>query len=105
MIVKANDAKRREFLGVSFDVLAVGEQSMVTRMEFHEGDLVPFHSHPHEQSGYVLEGKLRLIFGETDEILEPGDSYSIPGDTAHSIEVLESGYVIDFFSPPREDYL
>ena len=32
MIVKSADAKAKEFLGVSFDVLAVGHMSMVTKM-------------------------------------------------------------------------
>ncbi len=44
-------------------------------------------------------------FGEFDEVLEPGDSYSIPENVKHTIEVLETGTVIDFFSPPRKDYL
>jgi len=32
MIVKSENAKNRQFKGVSFDVLAVGQKSMVTRM-------------------------------------------------------------------------
>lgn len=35
MISKKEDAKSREFKGVSFDVLAVGQQSMVTKMNYH----------------------------------------------------------------------
>ncbi|MHC4242689.1 MAG: cupin domain-containing protein [Planctomycetota bacterium] len=105
MIVKSKDAKQGKFMGASFDVLAVGEKSMVTRMNYTADNIVPFHQHPHEQSGYVISGKIRLKFGEIDEMLEPGDTYSIPGNTQHSFEVIESGQVIDFFSPPREDYL
>ncbi|GEM_PF-4548806 len=52
-IVKRQDAKKREFKGVSFDVLAVGEKSMITKMHYKAGDHVPFHSHPNEQSGYL----------------------------------------------------
>jgi len=32
-------------------------------------------------------------------------SNSIPANTPHSFEVIETGQVVDFFSPPREDYL
>ena len=105
MIVKSKDAKQRKFMGVSFDVLAVGEISMVTRMNYKADNFVPFHKHSHEQSGYVVSGKYRLTSGDIDEILEPGDTCSIPGNSPHSFEVIEPGQVIEFFSPPREDYL
>jgi len=105
MIVKAGDGRNKEFLGVSFDVLAVGEMSMVTKMNFKKKDIVPFHRHSNEQSGYVISGKLRFIFGDFDEILKQGDTYSIPANVKHSIEVIETGTVIDFFVPPRKDYL
>ena len=52
---------------------------------------------------------IRLVlvkfFGDFDEILKPGDTYSIPANVKHSIEVIEMGKVIDFFVPPRKDYL
>lgn len=105
MIVKSEDAKQHMFMGVSFDVLAVGENSMVTRMNYAADNSVPFHRHPQEQSGYVVSGKYRLKSGDVDEILEPGDTYSVPGNSPHSFEVIEAGQMIDFFSPPREDYL
>ena len=92
-------------MGGSFDLLAVGEKSMVTRMNYTAGKLMQFHQHPHEQSGYVISGKIRLKFADFDEMLEGGDTYSIPGNTPHSFEVIETGQVTDFFSPPREDYL
>ena len=104
MILKAKNTKSKVFKGVTFDVLVEGEKSMVTKMNYTLDDHVPFHSHFHEQSGYVVSGKYRLIFGEFDEIIETGDSYSIPGNVEHSIEIIEPGNVIDFFVPAREDY-
>ncbi len=105
MIVKSENAKKRQFRGVSFDVLAVGEKSMVTRMNYKVGDNVPAHYHPNEQSGYVISGKYRIKYQNINEILNSGDSYSIPENVDHSWEVLEAGEVIDTFSPPRFDYL
>ena len=105
MITKNQNAKPRTFKGVSFDVLAVGEKSMVTRMNYKVGDNVPPHAHPNEQSGYVISGKYRIRFQEFDEIVMSGDSYSIPGNIEHSWEVIEKGEVIDVFTPPRVDYL
>ncbi len=85
--------------------MATGEKSMVTKMNYKIGDNVPMHSHPNEQSGYVVSGKYRIKYQSFDEILNPGDSYSIPQNVDHSWEVVELGEVIDFFSPPRLDYL
>src|SRR3990170_1449968 len=105
MIVKAVEANRRTFLGVNFVVLARGKDSMITKMLYKAEDRVPFHQHPNEQSGYVISGKYSLRFGEFDQEIVPGDSYSIPKNVEHSIEIIEAGEVLDCFSPPRQDYL
>jgi len=105
MIVTSQDAKRRSFLGVDFVVLAHGPETMVTKMLYKQSDDVPFHKHPNEQSGYVISGKYRIVFEKNDQVIGPGDSYSIPRDTDHRIEIIEAGEVIDCFSPPRMDYL
>lgn len=105
MITKSEDAKNRQFKGVDFDVLAVGQKSMVTRMNFLVGNSVPMHSHPNEQSGYVISGKHRIKYLNIDEVLHAGDSYSIPENIEHSWEVIENGEVIDVFTPPRFDYM
>lgn len=105
MIVKSENAKTRQFKGVTFDVLAVGQKSMVTKMNYKVGDNVPLHSHPNEQSGFVISGKYRIKYQNNDEVLNPGDSYSIPENVEHSLEVIEDGEVIDTFIPPRQDYL
>jgi quercetin dioxygenase-like cupin family protein len=105
MITKSENAKNRQFKGVSFDVLAVGQKSMVTKMNYKVGDNVPLHSHPNEQSGYVISGKYRIKFQDFNEILNPGDSYSIPDNVPHTWEVIAAGEVIDVFTPLRLDYL
>ena len=108
IVVKREDALKRVFKGVSLDSLAVGEKSMVTKMNYVKGNYATTHQHPHEQCGYVISGQYRLIV-ETepriDVILTAGDSYAIPGNTPHSFEVLEGGEVVDVFTPQREDYL
>jgi hypothetical protein len=126
MIVKANEAQNREFMGVPFVLLANGEHSMVTKMHYRAGVTgAGEHSHINEQSGYVISGKYRLRMEHfdggrsrvhaneastkvkhwDDVILQAGDSYSIPGKVIHSLEVMEPGEVIDFFTPPRTDFL
>lgn len=105
MIAKVEQAVHKTFLGVNFIVLSHGEKSMVTKMLYRSTDNVPMHSHPNEQSGYIVSGKYRLRFNEYDQILESGDSYTIPANVEHSLEIIDAGEVVDVFTPPREDYL
>jgi quercetin dioxygenase-like cupin family protein len=105
MVVKSDDAKKRNFLGVDFDLLAYGPESMVTKMLYKKGDNPPVHKHSNEQSGYVISGKYTLVINNTEHDIGPGDSYSIPRDVEHRIKIIECGEVLDFFSPPRKDYL
>jgi quercetin dioxygenase-like cupin family protein len=105
MIVTSENSQRKNFLGVDFVLLSHGPESMVTKMLYKKEDNVPFHKHPNEQSGYVISGKYRIVFGNNDQVIGPGDSYSIPRDVEHRLEIIEPGEVLDVFSPPRRDYL
>jgi quercetin dioxygenase-like cupin family protein len=73
------------------------------------GSDVPWHSHPHEQLGVVLEGELHLIVGAEDAepwVLHPGDVYAVPPHTGHrATSGPEGTRALDIFAPPREDYL
>jgi quercetin dioxygenase-like cupin family protein len=105
IIVKKADAVKKQFLGVDFEVLAIGKESMITKMLFKESDFAPFHKHPNEQNGYVITGRYKLIFANNEYLLTAGDSYSIPANMEHSMEIIEAGEIIDVFTPPRIDYL
>lgn len=107
-VVRKEEALKKIFKGVSLDSLAVGEKSMVTKMNYAKGNFAAMHQHPHEQCGYVVSGQYRLKIecaDNIDVILNPGDSYAIPGNTPHSFEVITGGEVVDVFTPHREDYL
>lgn len=84
--------------------LATGERMMISHVTLDEGAGVPAHSHPHEQVGYVLEGRIRMTIGGEAYDFEPGDSYFIPGDVEHDGTALTNCVVLDIFSPPREEY-
>ncbi len=104
-IVKKENSVPRQFLGVDFVVLSIGNDSMVTKMLYKSRDKVPFHTHPNEQSGYVISGKYILHFDGQEYELSSGDSYSIPANIEHSVEIVEAGEVLDVFTPIRQDYL
>jgi len=78
---------------------------MVVRFTFRAGATVPLHTHPHEQSSYIVTGKFRYVIAGKEHILLPGDSIVIPGHIPHEAEALEDTVDINSFSPPREDYL
>lgn len=105
MVTKKNEAKKRMFKGVSLDSMAVGEKSMVTKMNYVVGNYATTHTHPNEQSGYVISGRYRMVVDNREYELTAGDSYAVPGNVPHSFEVLEDGEVVDVFTPIREDYL
>jgi len=104
-VVKKENAVKKQFLGVNFEVLAVGKESMVTKMLFKAFDFAPFHKHPNEQNGYVISGRYKLIFDNKEYLIAGGDSYSIPANMEHSMEIIEPGEIIDVFTPVRQDYL
>lgn len=104
-IVKKENALRKEYLGIDFEVLATGKESMVTKMLFKDGDFAPLHKHPNEQNGYVISGQYKLTLNKKEYFIICGDSYSIPANAEHSLEIIEAGEIIDVFTPIRQDYL
>ncbi|MET9594291.1 XRE family transcriptional regulator [Streptomyces sp. NPDC006516] len=54
-----------------------------------EGDLVRVH--PGEEWLYVLDGRLRVVLGDTVHDLEPGDSAHFDSLTPHRIAALDAG--------------
>jgi hypothetical protein len=70
-----------------------------------KGSRLPQHSHPHEQTGYLVKGRIRLFIGSTKNDVVPGDSWCIPSGVEHGAEILEDSVAIEVFSPVREDYL
>jgi quercetin dioxygenase-like cupin family protein len=72
--------------------------------EIEEGAILPEHSHIHEQSTQVIEGRLELVVNGVSTVLEPGMIGNIPSNVIHSGKALTNCKVTDVFSPTREDY-
>jgi quercetin dioxygenase-like cupin family protein len=106
MFCKKGTADKRQLVeGVHLSTLVHGEKTLMGQFSIAKGSAIPPHAHPHEQTGFMVSGKLR--FKVEDEILEveTGDSWCIPGNAEHSVDALEDSVVIEVFSPVREDYL
>jgi quercetin dioxygenase-like cupin family protein len=83
-----------------------GKNLMLSRVEFDAGAVVPMHSHPHEQGGMMLEGKMKFTIDGETRIVLPGESFIIPGGVHHRAEAVDGPCVaLDIFSPIREDYV
>ena len=83
-----------------------GDDIMISLVDMHAGSVVPAHSHPEEQAGYVVSGTLEFTMqGETTTV-GSGGVFFIPGNVEHSVVVkgTESVRVVDIFSPIRDDY-
>ena len=91
--------------GIWMKTLVYGEKSLLSEFRMEAGSCLPEHSHPHEQTGYLVSGRMRLITGEQVLEAEPGDSWCVPGNTVHRAEIVEDVVVIEVFSPVREEYL
>ena len=92
--------------GVTRKVLSYSENLMTVELHFEKGAVGAPHSHPHEQIGYIISGK--LIYheeGEEDKVLSSGDTYYVKPNAVHGIDVLEDTMLLDVFTPMRKDFV
>ena len=90
--------------GVHRRVLACGDDVMVVQFRIAAGAEVPSHTHPHEQVGHVVSGRMHFRIGDEVRELGPGDGYSVPGGVVHGATGISDVIAIDSFHPVREDY-
>ena len=91
--------------GIEHKTLVHGERTLMTEFLLKKGSRLPKHSHPYEQTGYLVNGHVRLSIGPEENDVMPGDSWCIPSDVEHGAKILEDSVAIEIFSPVREDYL
>ena len=91
--------------GVRRKTVAAGEKMMQVIVWFDKGAKVPEHAHVHEQIAAVLSGKMQFVVaGQTRDVVG-GEVVMLKSNVPHSAEALEESWIIDTFSPPREDML
>ena len=91
--------------GIDLKTLVYGERTLMAEFRLTKGAVLPRHDHPHEQTGYLVKGRIRLTIGIDDYEVQPGDAWTIPGGVGHSAQILDDSVAIEVFSPVREDYL
>ncbi len=92
--------------GVTRKILSYSRNLMAVELQFAAGAIGAKHSHPHEQIGYIVSG--RLVYqeeGSPDRVLETGDTYYVAPNVVHGVQILEDTKLLDIFTPMREDFI
>jgi quercetin dioxygenase-like cupin family protein len=106
LFYKVNESGYKQVLpGIRLKTLVYGENTLFSEFRMEAHSALPRHAHHHEQTGYLVEGRIKLTIGKQTFEAGPGCSWCIPGNTEHSAEILEDSLAIEVFSPVREDYL
>src|SRR5262245_8455042 len=98
-------ARHTIFPGVHIRTTAA-ERLMLSIVDIEPHAVVEEHSHPHEQAGMLLAGKVIFFIGDEQKTLKAGDVWCIPGGVKHKVIALDEPVkALDIFTPIREDYL
>ncbi len=93
------------FEGIKRKTLVYGDKTLLTEFILEKGKILPMHSHPEEQTGYLVSGHIILIINGKRHEMKSGDSWAISSNAEHGAETLEDSVAIEIFSPVREDYI
>lgn len=86
-------------------ILSYSDHLMVCEIRLQKGSVTPIHTHPHEQSTYVVSGCCMGIIGKKQQMLEPGDTMLSKENEPHGLTALEDSVILDIFTPVRAEFL
>ena len=104
-VKKSDDGYLNPIEGIHMKTLVYGAKTLMSEFILVQGAVLPVHSHPHEQTGYLVKGRMTLTVDGNEHLVEAGDSWSIPGNAPHGAVVHETSVAVEVFAPVREDYL
>lgn len=102
---KSEVGYKRAVAGIEQKTLVYGDKTLMVEFRLHQGASLPLHAHPHEQTGYLVSGRIRLTIGAASQEVLPGDSWCIRGGEQHGAEILEDSVAVEVFAPVRQEYL
>ncbi len=85
--------------------LCYGDKTLMTEFLLESDFTLPMHTHPHEQTGYLVRGHMVLTIEKEEHDVRPGDSWCIAGGVEHGARILEDSVAVEVFAPVREEYL
>ncbi|MGD8505694.1 MAG: cupin domain-containing protein, partial [Candidatus Bathyarchaeota archaeon] len=101
-IVRLEEAPKLETVkGRHGVILQSSDNLMMMILTVEPGIPTTPHSHPHEQIGYLMEGKGILFSGSESIEIEAGTAFLIPPHESHKFEATSErpAVIIDVFSP------
>lgn len=91
--------------GIRRQILGYNHEIMIVKVWFEAGAEGYQHQHRHSQSTYIESGVFDVTVDGKTQRQKQGDSFYIPPHVMHGAVCVESGILIDVFSPVREDFL
>ncbi len=91
--------------GVKRKIMTYDDTIMLVNVHFDKGGIGAIHEHYHSQVTYVESGQFEVTIGSETKILKGGDSFYVQPHVLHGAICLESGILVDVFSPMREDFI
>lgn len=91
--------------GVKRQIMGYDGQLMMVKVVFEKGAVGALHHHYHSQSTYVAKGRFEFTIDGVTKVVSEGDCLFKTPDVPHGCVCLESGILIDTFSPVRADFL
>jgi quercetin dioxygenase-like cupin family protein len=68
-----------------------GKEIVLGTASLPSGSVIGFHTHPGDEDGYVLKGRLILrVKGQPDRVLHPGDHFFNPRVLVHSVAAADA---------------
>jgi quercetin dioxygenase-like cupin family protein len=96
-----------EYVPGVFRQAVSGEKTMLTRIVYRGGVVIPDHSHEAEQLMLVEQGRLWAKVGDEESEVGPGSLLIIPSNYVHAFRQLTDEDVVFYecFAPIRLEYL
>jgi len=91
--------------GIVVHVIGASEKMMLCYATLKKGSILPEHRHRHEQTSFVVTGKLTFRVNGAERVCPAGTGLVFASNEPHSAVVEEDSTVADSFTPVREDYL
>ena len=91
--------------GIKRKIMAWDDRLMLVKVAFETGGIGELHSHPHTQITQVERGTFEVEISGLKSVLRAGDVFYVPPQAVHGVVCLETGLLIDVFSPLREDFI
>jgi quercetin dioxygenase-like cupin family protein len=91
--------------GIVRTTVAYNDHLMLCHFVLKKGARIPFHEHAAVQNGYLIKGRLRILWRDGRQFdAEPGTGWCIDSNVSHGAEVLEDSEAIESFAPARPEY-